>query len=112
MPDNGAATKPLKPASFGLAVGVLDFSETQGAFGGGGIHDAALLSDFDFPRSNQSACSLAGLFHPSVPISGEYGAGRLARADGRVFWAFGKQAQDGLFKGMVVRAGAVASAGL
>ena len=102
-------------------------AEADGAFGGGGVDDVALLGDDDFSLGDEAAGGGSGGFHEGLPGAGGLFVGAalgssadeacgFGGADGFVAatggGAFAEEVEDGGFEGVVEFAGLVASAGV
>lgn len=78
------------------------FSQTDGAFGGGGVDDSAFLEDVDFALGDESTGGLAGAFHFIAPaVSGEYGARGFTGADGGTGSTLGEEFKNGGFERVI-----------
>ena len=63
--------------------GLAGLAEADGAFGGGGIDDAAALGDDDVDGVHEASGGVAGAGHEAGPIAlGCYRAGGFGGADG------------------------------
>ena len=75
------------------------FSQTDGAFRGGGVYDVAFLEDLNFVGANEAARGLAGSFHLVAPlVFGKYKAGGFAGADRGIAGALIEEVENGFFE--------------
>ena len=88
----------------------LDLTETDRAFGGGGVDGLAFEDDFDLPLSDKAAGGLAGLLHVIAQLLfGDNVVEGFAGTDGRSPGAGGEEREDRLFELLIDLAGLLPS---